>query len=268
MKTRIISGLIMLPMLAVLYFGGYVLMAACFGLTLAAIYEFFKGFDSMETKPSYPVAAFSTVLLYGYTLYLGLSGSPKGDLESPFMFWVFITVAASLIYLFKIEKRQLQDAMATVTGTLYIALFAFHMVLVDQTGKPSILIWIIIFSAFGTDVFAYFTGLALGRHKLCPSISPKKTVEGAIGGVMGSIIICGAFGYFFAEEYLIHCIILGILGGIVSQLGDLTASIFKRKMGIKDYGHLIPGHGGILDRFDSVLFTAPMVYYYIIFVIQ
>ncbi|HPR24109.1 MAG TPA: phosphatidate cytidylyltransferase [Bacillota bacterium] len=268
MKTRIISGLIMLPMLAVLYFGGYVLMAACFGLTLAALYEFFKGFHSMGVKPSYPVASVSVMLLYGYTLYLNLSGGNVIDLSGPFMFWVFITLTASLIYLFRIEKRQLQDAMATVTGVLYIAFFAFHLVLVDQTGEPSILIWIIIFSAFGTDVFAYFTGLALGRHKLCPSISPKKTVEGAVGGVIGSIIICGAFGYFFAEEYLSHCLILGIMGGIISQLGDLTASVFKRKMGIKDYGHLIPGHGGILDRFDSVLFTAPMVYYYIIFVIQ
>jgi phosphatidate cytidylyltransferase len=76
------------------------------------------------------------------------------------------------------------------------------------------------------------------------------------------------FGWYFAETVFIHCIIIGILGGVVSQLGDLTASIFKRKIGIKDYGSLIPGHGGILDRFDSVLFTAPMTYYYIILIVS
>jgi phosphatidate cytidylyltransferase len=131
----------------------------------------------------------------------------------------------------------------------------------------SILVWLIFLSAFGTDVMAYFIGHAFGKHKLCPSISPKKTIEGAIGGTIGGIIICGVFGYFFANELLVHCLIIGALGGVISQFGDLTASVFKRKMGIKDYGNLIPGHGGILDRVDSVLFTAPMVYYYILIVL-
>ena len=115
---------------------------------------------------------------------------------------------------------------------------------------------------------AYFTGYFLGKHKLCPKISPKKTIEGSIGGIIGSVVLSALFGYFFFERILIHCIIIGIIGGIVSQFGDLTASVFKRKMGIKDYGNLIPGHGGILDRFDSVLFTAPMVYYYIMLVLS
>jgi len=94
-------------------------------------------------------------------------------------------------------------------------------------------------------------------------ISPKKTIEGAIGGVVGSILICGGFGFIFAHQYFVHCLVIGAIGAVISQCGDLTASIFKRKMGLKDYGNLIPGHGGILDRFDSVLFTAPAVYYYI-----
>ena len=92
-------------------------------------------------------------------------------------------------------------------------------------------------------------------------------MEGSAGGILGSILLCGLFSYFLIPRLLIHCLIIGLLGGIVSQFGDLTASIFKRKMGIKDYGNLIPGHGGILDRFDSVLFTAPMVYYYIILIL-
>ena len=94
-------------------------------------------------------------------------------------------------------------------------------------------------------------------------------LDRVLGGgiVLGSVILSGLFGWFFLPDLLIHCLVIGVLGGIVSQFGDLTASIFKRKMGIKAYGHLIPGHGGILDRFDSVLFTGPMVYYYIVLVI-
>jgi phosphatidate cytidylyltransferase len=139
--------------------------------------------------------------------------------------------------------------------------------LVEQTGEYGILVWHIFLTAFGTDIMAYFTGYAIGKHKLCPKISPKKTIEGSIGGILGSVLLCGLFGYFVIPGLLLHCIIIGVLGGVVSQFGDLTASIFKRKMGIKDYGNLIPGHGGILDRFDSVLFTAPMVYYYIMLII-
>ena len=97
-------------------------------------------------------------------------------------------------------------------------------------------------------------------------ISPKKTVEGSVCGILGSLIFSMLFGCFFMDRSLLWaCGVIGILGGITSQFGDLTASIFKRKMGIKDYGNLIPGHGGIMDRFDSVLFTAPTVYYCLFF---
>jgi phosphatidate cytidylyltransferase len=139
--------------------------------------------------------------------------------------------------------------------------------LVDRLPQVGLMVWLIFLTAFGTDIAAFFTGSAFGRHKLCPSISPSKTVEGAVGGVAGSILVCGAFGYLFMPELLIHCLIIGAAGSVVSQFGDLTASIFKRNLGIKDYGTLIPGHGGILDRFDSVLFTAPFVYYYATLVI-
>ena len=145
--------------------------------------------------------------------------------------------------------------------------FSFHVTLVEQSGPYSNLVWLIVITAFGTDVMAYFSGYIFGKHKLCPKISPKKTIEGSIGGILGSVILSGLFGYFFMPDIIVHCLVIGVLGGIVSQFGDLTASIFKRKMGIKDYGNLIPGHGGILDRFDSVLFTGPMVYYYIVLVI-
>lgn len=258
MKTRVLSGLIMAPLLAILYFGGYILFAACFLIGIMAVREFYNGFHAMDIKPNYGIAVIAAIALYAIDIFT--------DAPQWYMLWFFAVVLASLLYLFNIEHRKLEDAMATITGIVYVVFFSFHVTLVEQT-EYGILIWLVVLTAFGTDIMAYFSGFLFGKHKLCPKISPKKTIEGSIGGTLGSVILSGLFGYFFAPEVLVHCLIIGVLGGIVSQFGDLTASIFKRKMGIKDYGNLIPGHGGILDRFDSVLFTGPMVYYYIVLVI-
>lgn len=259
MKTRVLSGLIMLPLLIVIVLGGKVLMLACFAVGIMGVREFFNGFQTLNIKPSYMAAYISTIALYGINLFT--------TEFRWYMLWFFGSVLLSLLYLFKIEERKLEDAMATITGMFYVIFFSFHVTLVEQTGEYGILVWLIILTAFGTDSMAYFAGFLFGKHKLCPSISPKKTIEGSIGGILGSVIFSGIFGYIMIPRLLIHCIIIGVLGGIVSQFGDLTASIFKRKMGIKDYGNLIPGHGGILDRFDSVLFTAPIIYYYIALVL-
>ena len=209
-------------------------------------------------KPSFTIAVAAAVVLYAVELF------GDGRVEW-YMLWSFAVVVASLLYLFDIEHRKLEDAMATITGIFYVVFFSFHVTLVEQT-QYGLMVWLIVITAFGTDIMAYFSGYLLGKHKLCPHISPKKTIEGSVGGVIGSVVLSGLFGYFFMDDVLVHCMIIGVLGGIISQFGDLTASVFKRKMGIKDYGNLIPGHGGILDRFDSVLFTGPMVYYYIVLV--
>ncbi len=256
MKTRVLSGLIMLPLLGVVLLGGKVLLGACFIIGGAGIWEFYRSFETSGIKPSYFVAFLSLITLYLINLFC------PGD-PSFYMLWFFGAALMSLLYLFKIKERQLADAMVTLTGIFYVIYFSYHVALVAQIPDYGILVWLIFLTAFGTDIMAYFTGYAFGKHKLCPDISPKKTIEGSIGGTLGSILHCGVFGYFVVPELLIHCLFIGLLGGIVSQLGDLTASIFKRKLNIKDYGNLIPGHGGILDRFDSVLFTAPIIYYYI-----
>lgn len=257
MKTRVLSGLIMLPLLIILFLGGYVLFAACLVIGIMGVREFYNGFRKLDVKPSLGIACAAAAALYAINL--------TGARYEWYMLWFFGVVLVSLLYLFNIENRKLEDAMATITGIFYVVFFSFHVTLVEQTEYSS-MVWLIVITAFGTDVMAYFSGYLLGKHKLCPKISPKKTIEGSIGGILGSVILSGIFGYFVMPDLLVHCLIIGVLGGIVSQFGDLTASIFKRKMGIKDYGNLIPGHGGILDRFDSVLFTGPMVYYYIVLI--
>ncbi len=267
MKTRILSACILVPFLALLYFGGYVLMAGCIFVGVVGLHEFYKGFRAMDIHPSYPLGVISLALLYG--IYIGMKeGLVAQEKEaSIYLLWLFITVLMALLSLFKMEKRKPQDALATITGVVYVVFFSFHVLLVQQSDAYGLLVWLVILGAFGTEIFAYFAVVFLGKHRLCPTISPKKTIEGSLGGILGSVVLCTLFGRFFAPDYWVHCLIIGLLCGMISQLGDLTASIFKRHMGIKDYGNLIPGHGGILDRFDSVLFTAPLVYYYIVLVL-
>ena len=134
---------------------------------------------------------------------------------------------------------------------------------------------LVFLSALGNDTLAYCAGRLFGKHKMSPRLSPKKTIEGAVGGVVWATAAAVVFG-IIAEKYFTLdqaatgpiCAIIGVFGSIMSQIGDLAASSFKRMVGIKDYGNLIPGHGGILDRFDSVLFTAPVVYYVMLFSIK
>ncbi len=265
MKTRIISGLIMAPFLILVLLGGPLITVACLIIALMGIREFFNGFRKMEIHASYPVAVVSVVLLYGVHYLNKYLPMESDTVTGLYLGWMFSSVLLCLLFLFRMEKRRLEDGMATLTGIFYIGFFSYHAVLTEDryadlcSVSP---VWLILITAFATDIFAYFGGYFLGKHKLCPVISPKKTVEGSVCGILGSVVFSVLFGWLFMDRSLIPaCLLIGILGGIVSQLGDLTASIFKRKMGIKDYGHLIPGHGGIMDRFDSVLFTAPMVYY-------
>ena len=254
----------MLPLLVIIILRGWVLFAGCFALSLLAVYEFFRGFKELDIKPSYPIAVGSTILLYVF----GLLGNINNDTcmiifqsKVIMLLWVFVSVLACLLYLFKIEERKLEDAMVTLVGIFYVVFFCYHLAMLGMFDTLSLSVWLVVITAFGTDICAYFAGVTMGKHKLCPVISPKKTWEGAIGGILGSMILCGLFGLFFMKDSIALCLIVGFLGSIISMFGDLTASIFKRKMGIKDYGNLIPGHGGIMDRFDSILFTAPLVYY-------
>ena len=269
MKTRIISGLIMAPLLIVLYLGGWWLWAAALIIAVMGIHEFYNGWENMDVHPSKPIGYIMTALLFATAFIVGGFGKNAASVSSvpPYFnnmmliaIWLFVAAAAGMIYGWKINERGPYDAVATVTGLVYIPFFTYHMVLIDMTDY-SLFIWIVVIAAFGSDIFAYFTGFFLGKHKMAPNLSPKKTIEGAAGGLVGSSLLAWLFGFIFMREMALVCLVLGLVGGAAGMAGDLTASMFKRKMGIKDYGKLIPGHGGIMDRFDSVIFVAPVVYY-------
>ena len=261
----------MAPLMIVLYLGGWFLWAAALIIAVMGIHEFCNGWESLDVHPSKPICYVMTALLFATTFVTGGFSEKAASISSIPQFinnmmlisiWLFVAVAAGLIYGWKINERGAYDAIATVTAIVYIPFFTYHMVLIDMT-EYSLFIWIVVIAAFGSDICAYFTGYFLGKHKMAPNLSPKKTIEGAVGGLIGSSLLSGLFGFVFMKEMALVCLVLGLFGGAAGMAGDLTASMFKRKMGIKDYGTLIPGHGGIMDRFDSVIFVAPVVYYVI-----
>ncbi|MBR5229279.1 MAG: phosphatidate cytidylyltransferase [Firmicutes bacterium] len=259
MKTRVISGFVMAPLLVLVFLGGYWLMAAAFLVGIVGLHEFYKGFEASGTKPCRKVGYVSAAVLY--CLYLAAPWADKF-----IIMWVCGVVIASMVYGFNVEERKLEDMTATLMGPLYTVLLSLHIVFIDSAYPQ--FIWFVFLTAFGTDIMAYFTGMALGKHRLCPKLSPKKSVEGAIGGVAGSMLLCAVYWYFTFPDHIWISLVIGFFGSVVAQLGDLSASAFKRQMGIKDYGSLIPGHGGILDRFDSVLFTGPAVYYCVVLIMS
>ena len=172
-----------------------------------------------------------------------------------------------LMYMiFKHEECDFTSINELFFQTLYVSVLFAHIILVRRLDHGNYIIWIIFITAWLSDTAAFAVGKRFGRNKLIPQISPKKTVEGAIGGLLGSVVFNLIFGLVCSNGFDLDVnfgalTLLALIAGVLSQLGDLTASCIKREHNIKDFSNLLPGHGGILDRFDSVLFVAPTVYY-------
>jgi phosphatidate cytidylyltransferase len=181
------------------------------------------------------------------------------------------TMAALLLNLLRIREHG-PDMVAVggvVLGILYVPLLMSHFILVRHTREGVLWIFFILILAFCGDIAAYYVGRTLGRRKLLPEVSPGKTVEGTIGLIAGSIAGCLVFRqFFFPELSVVHAAMLGLMGSIIGQLGDLSESALKRVAGVKDSGWLLPGHGGFLDRLDCLMFIAPFVYYYRVFIVR
>ncbi|MDR0879728.1 MAG: phosphatidate cytidylyltransferase [Clostridioides sp.] len=251
MLTRIIASLVLIPLLIVLLFGGtplYVVESILIGI---ALHEFYKAFEHKDIHPIFSIG-------YAFAFYIAVKNIFKLPVAYTYTA-VFALFIIGILFILN-SKKNVIDLSVSFLGIFYIGLLMDCVSLtMDNFQKGSIYVWIIFIIAFVTDIFAYFVGSAIGKHKLIPSISPKKTVEGCLGGVIGSTVVCLIFGYFFNIDMIVM-FLLGSIGSVIAQFGDLFASSIKRYVGIKDYGKLIPGHGGVLDRFDSVIMVAPFIY--------
>ena len=163
--------------------------------------------------------------------------------------------------------------MAAFFGIFYVSIMLSFIYQTRMIENGAYIVWLIFLCSWGCDTCAYCVGVLLGKHKMAPILSPKKSVEGAIGGVCGAFLLTLLYSFIFRAQMgvsLKEMLILGLIsavGGLISMVGDLAASAIKRNYEIKDYGTLIPGHGGILDRFDSVIITAPIIYYLAVYLV-
>ncbi len=184
---------------------------------------------------------------------------------------ILYIITLAIVYVLLYPKFEPDNIKCIIFGFFYVVFLSSFILRIRQLNQGEFYIWLAFFSAWGTDTMAYLTGMKFGKKKLSPVLSPKKSVEGAIGGTVGAIILALIYLLIiinvFANQFTINRIVVLLISllavgiaSIISQFGDLFASAFKRYYGVKDYGNLIPGHGGILDRFDSVLFTAPIIY--------
>ncbi|MBR2884910.1 MAG: phosphatidate cytidylyltransferase [Clostridia bacterium] len=183
---------------------------------------------------------------------------------------VFLFVAAYLLVMLFDHKRYSFTTAAMFMMISLMVTFAFiHVSLTRHLANGILNVFVIFIGSWITDTCAYFTGFAIGKHKLAPSVSPKKTIEGSIGGIVGVTVILAAYTAIMGNIMdsitvnVTSAICVGLICGVISQFGDLCASVIKRENNIKDFGKIMPGHGGVMDRFDSFIFVAPVVYYFL-----
>lgn len=263
---RLLSGIALVIILAVsLVLGGNVLLAVTVCISVVGFYEMMKA-TGVLTKEEKLKNVLFLIGICGIIAYDTCIGSCKTDEFCMFCI-VFTILVTLIIYVFTFPKYHARQIMATVFSFMYAPVMLTFIYLTRCLENGVYLVWLIFVSSWVCDTCAYLVGKSIGKHKMTPKLSPKKSVEGAIGGIVGAAgvgylygLILQNMGMMEVTNLFIYAIIAGI-GAIISQIGDLAASAIKRNYDIKDYGHLIPGHGGILDRFDSVIFTAPIVYY-------
>jgi len=259
MKTRIFTGIIcaILLVTAVIVLDPYIIAVIAFLASLVGLFEFYKVTEVADSLPLVILGTLGALLVTLCNLFF------KAQFSTFVCIWLLLIFVTLLVFH---EKTEVTSAALTVFSVFYIPFLFSFVPLVMLLEKGRFLIWFVILGAFATDTFAYFTGVFLGRHKLCPKISPKKTIEGAVGGTLGCGIFFVIFGWLFNTVWqtdfsLVQLFLIGLIAAVVAQLGDLSASIIKRKFGVKDYGTLFPGHGGIMDRCDSLIFVAPLIYF-------
>lgn len=256
MKNRLIGGVLVGIITLVTLFTGGVVTAIILSLcSLVGIREILKVY-ALDKSPFAFLNYIATILLYGFLYF------EKAQFILPMIIlFVLLTLA---VYVIQFPKYKDIDMMRAIFSFIYAAMLLSFVFRIRSMEAGLLLSFFVLISSWMNDIFAYFVGSAIGKHKFSPKVSPNKSVEGFIGGILGAGLIGFAYGTVFAEQLPLsglYCAIIAALGAIPAVIGDLAASAIKRDNQIKDYSNLIPGHGGMIDRIDSILFTAPIIYY-------
>ena len=257
-KERLISGIILVIILiTTVGYGGNVLFAVLGVISLIGMSELYKVVDVQ--KKGLGFVGYLAAIGYYALLYFDKT-------EGMTMLSLAFLVLLMAVYVFSYPTFVAEQVVTAFFGFFYVAVMLSFVYQTRMLEDGAIIVWLIFLSSWGCDTCAYCVGVLFGKHKMAPKLSPKKSVEGGIGGIagaalLGALFALGANKWGGADVSVVQYAIICGVGGMISQIGDLAASGIKRNHDIKDYGKLIPGHGGILDRFDSVIFTAPVIYY-------
>lgn len=258
-KTRLLSGIV-LVLLALIFIisGKEILLFATLAISCIGMFELYRVFKIEK----------SVLAIVGYlaaiVFYCNLEWNFLPDILMLFMSFLILLM---FVFVFSYPKYRADQVMVVFFGVFYVALMLSYLYQIRMLEGGVYLAFLVFLCSWGCDTCAYCVGVLIGKHKMSPRLSPKKSIEGAVGGVAGSALLTALYCYIFRTQMNLTGSEIGILAliagvaGLISMVGDLTASAIKRNYEIKDYGHLIPGHGGILDRFDSMIITAPIIYF-------
>lgn len=265
MKQRVISGAVLVVILAItLYFGGIVTCGLMALVSLVGNMELLRVYGVNKKTPG--IVCYLATVLYYIAIYLD-----RMDIIVPMMVVYLLVMLA--VYVLTFPTYSDKQIMAAFMDFFYVSVMLSFVYLIRNMEHGLVLVLLIFVSSWINDTCAYFVGRALGKHKMAPVLSPKKSIEGLIGGIVGAGVFGAVFGILF-DKYVDTMnyapslfAVVGAVGALPAVIGDLAASAIKRNNDIKDYGKLIPGHGGILDRFDSIIFTAPIIYYLLVYLL-
>lgn len=261
--TRLVSGIVLLLiMLVIVPAGGMPMFIMTYLISMCGLFELYRVFGI--EKKSLGLVGYITVTAY-YLLVL------TAHSEYFALMTILSLMALMTFYVITYPAYKIFVIAKAFMCVCYAGIMLSYLYQTREMADGKFLVWLIFISSWGTDTCAYCTGMLFGKHKMTPLLSPKKTIEGAVGGVAGAALLGFIYAWFFRNHFLevrnpaVTCALACAIAALISMVGDLTASGIKRDYGIKDYGHLIPGHGGIMDRFDSVIFTAPAIYFALTF---
>ncbi len=264
-KERLMSGIVLVVILAaVLYLGETPTFLMTGIVSLVGYYELLKVFH--VEKSALGVIGYTVSILYYVLLMVEME-----IFVLPLSLMLMIALLA--VYVLTFPKFHFSQIGAGFFGFFYVTVMLSYVYQIRTMEAGGVYVVLLFLSSWGNDTLAYCAGRLFRKHKMSPNLSPKKTIEGAVGGVLGA----GLLGFLYsliAKNFVLTEVNLGLIffvvcmiGGLISIIGDLAASAIKRNYDIKDYGSLIPGHGGILDRFDSVIFIAPIIYYFLLYTV-
>ena len=254
-KTRLISGIVLVIIaLATIISGSWILFFTLLAVSLIGMRELYK---VMKVSDEH-VTVLELVGYLGAVLYYIAMKADFGNYGT--MAIIISMILILFVYVFGYPKYHAEQVMAAFFGVVYVAVMLSFIYLTRSLPDGKFLVWLIFLCSWGCDTCAYCVGMLIGKHKMAPVLSPKKSIDGAVGGVAGAALL-GAIYAAATQGKMAEYALICAVGALISMVGDLAASAIKRNQNIKDYGKLIPGHGGILDRFDSVIITAPVIYY-------